>query len=457
MKKIGLLISTLVIGGSFLLSGCGSNDAAGDQASKVTLNFSFWGDTLEKDSIDKLIKNFNESQDEIQVKAQQIPYDNYMEKLNTQASTKTLPDVGYMVETSTAEWGKSGNLRDLTELYESGGPFENKIAETRSEYNGKVFGSPAGPGMLTLFYSTKYFEEKGVEVPPHDVNQAWDWDKFVSILKELTVDRNGNHPGDAGFDEKNIKTYGISNFTGLGYESFLISNGGGVLSQDGKQILIGTDASIEALEKIQDLMYKDYVMPKPSQASTIPSTDTAMLTDRVAMTITGSWDLRSLGDAIEQKGLALGMGVLPKMGKVVQMNFGPPIVVFDNENTQEHWEETKTFLEYLLDPENSLDVIDSGLWLPNQDNWFSDETYLQKWAVSDRSPEYKKEALVEAKEQALTKNKAFYSEDAASIEQIVNPALEQVWTGKKAPREVVEEDILPKLEKQFGDKYEYVK
>ncbi len=88
-----------------------------------------------------------------------------------------------------------------------------------------------------------------------------------------------------------------------------------MLSQDGKQILIGTDASIEALEKIQDLMYKDYVMPKPSQASTIPSTDTAMLTDRVAMTITGSWDLRSLGDAIEQKGLALGMGVLPKWEK----------------------------------------------------------------------------------------------------------------------------------------------
>ncbi|MCU7700122.1 hypothetical protein ODV97_08115 [Enterococcus gallinarum] len=62
--------------------------------------------------------------------------------------------------------------------------------------------------MLTLFYSTKYFEEKGVEVPPHDVNQAWDWDKFVSILKELTVDRNGNHPGDAGFDEKISKPMG---------------------------------------------------------------------------------------------------------------------------------------------------------------------------------------------------------------------------------------------------------
>ena len=199
--------------------------------------------------------------------------------------------------------GKSGNLRDLTELYESGGPFENKIAETRSEYNGKVFWIACrARNAYTVLQYEIFLKKRGVEVPPHDVNQAWDWDKFVSILKELTVDRNGNHPGDAGFDEKNIKTYGISNFTGLGYESFLISNGGGVLSQDGKQILIGTDASIEALEKIQDLMYKDYVMPKPSQASTIPSTDTAMLTDRVAMTITGSWDLRSLGTLSNKKG-----------------------------------------------------------------------------------------------------------------------------------------------------------
>ena len=44
------------------------------------------------------------------------------------------------------------------------------------------------------------------------------------------------------------------------------------------------------------------------------------------------------------------MGVLPKMGKVVQMNFGPPIVVFDNENTQEHWEETKNIFRVSFRP-----------------------------------------------------------------------------------------------------------
>lgn len=460
MKKVTLAMVSFAMLGSLILTGCGNGAQSkeGDSKNKVELKFTFWGDTLEKDSIDKLIKNFNDSQSDIAVVSQQIPYDNYLEKLNTQASTNTLPDIGYMVESSTAEWGKSGKLKDLSEMYASGEPFENKISETIYDYgDGKIYGSPAGPGMLTLFYNTKYFEKNGVELPPHNVNDAWEWEEFVDVLTKLTVDRNGNHPNDSNFEEKNIKTYGISNFAGLGYESLLKSNGGGVVSEDGKTILIGSDESVDALEKIQDLMYKYKVMPKPSQASTIPSTDTAMLTDRVAISIGGSWDLRSLGDAIEKKGLELGMGVLPKMGdKVVQMNFGPPIVVFDNDNTNKNWDEVKIFLEYLLDPENSLDVINSGLWLPNQNDWYTDKDKLEQWTTSKRSPEFKEEALVDAKENALTKNKAFYCEDTTDIEQIVNPALEQIWTGKKDARKVVEEDILPKLKQKFGSKYEFV-
>lgn len=457
MKRKWLFMLPLLLIG-LVFAGCGNTDKKADTSGKVEIKFAFWGDTLEKESIEKLVGKFNDSNDKIHVTAQQIAYDNYMEKLNTQASTKTLPDIGYMLETSTSEWGKSGQLVDLSELYQSGGVFEDKIEESRYQYSdGKIYGSPAGPGMLTLFYSKKYFDENNIDLPPANVDQAWTWEEFVEILQKLTVDRNGLHPNESGFDKKNVKTYGITNFAGLGYESLLKSNGGGIVSEDGKQILIGKQESIDALEKIQDLMYTYHVMPEPSQASTIPSTDTAMLTDRVAMSITGSWDLRGLGEAVEKKGLELGMGVLPKMGdKVVQMNFGPPIVVFKNDNTTENWEEVQTFLQYLMDPENSLDVINSGLWLPNQNDWYTEEEKLAKWTGQENSPVNKKEALVEGKEKALAKNKAFYCEDTTLIEQIINPALEQVWTGKKEPKKVVEEDILPKLKQQLGDKYEFV-
>ena len=37
----------------------------------------------------------------------------------------------------------------------------------------------------------------------------WTWAEFIDVCKKLTVDANGKHPGEEGFDKDNIKTYGI--------------------------------------------------------------------------------------------------------------------------------------------------------------------------------------------------------------------------------------------------------
>ena len=37
-----------------------------------------------------------------------------------------------------------------------------------------------------------------------------DWDTFVANCKALTIDRNGLHPDDEGFDPENIEQYGFS-------------------------------------------------------------------------------------------------------------------------------------------------------------------------------------------------------------------------------------------------------
>ena len=84
MKKIGLLISTLVIGGSFYYRDVGAMMMLVIKRVKLPSIFLLGRYIGEKDSIDKLIKNFNESQDEIQSKKRSRSLlDNYMEKLNT--------------------------------------------------------------------------------------------------------------------------------------------------------------------------------------------------------------------------------------------------------------------------------------------------------------------------------------------------------------------------------------
>ena len=38
--------------------------------------------------------------------------------------------------------------------------------------------------------------------------EAWTWEQFLETAA-LTVDVNGNHPGDAGFDVNNVDRWGV--------------------------------------------------------------------------------------------------------------------------------------------------------------------------------------------------------------------------------------------------------
>lgn len=433
----------------------GVTDVSGDEV--VELKFTYWGDGLEKKALEDLVEKFNAEYPNIHVTPQQIPGDNYMEKMNTMASNKTLPDVGYMKENSVAQWGQNDMLIDQTSLFVAGGPFENKFEDNIFQYeeNGPIYGSSISIGRVTLLYNKDFTDAQNIQIP-YTVDTAYTWDEFVRVLQELTFDRNGKHPYEEGFDPENIETYGINNFTWL-WEALAQSNGGGTVSPDGKQLIIATDETIDVLDKIQNLMYEDYVMPKPSQASNLPSGDIALLTNRVALTITGSWDLSSIGAAVGESGLNLGMGVLPTFQEQpLMLNFGPPVAVFNTDNVNAHPEEVQTFLEYVLAPENTIDVINSGLWQPNDKRWYTEPELIEKWTSNDFIPEHFEEAYIYPSLNNITQNKAFYCEDTESLETIISPALDQVWLNKKEPGDVVKEDILPKLEQQFGDKYEIV-
>ena len=63
--------------------------------------------------------------------------------------------------------------------------------------------------------------------------QAWTWDQFVEAAKQLTIDANGQHPGDADFDAENIQQWGVSWPTwSLPRETLIYSNGGDAWTED---------------------------------------------------------------------------------------------------------------------------------------------------------------------------------------------------------------------------------
>jgi len=69
--------------------------------------------------------------------------------------------------------------------------------------NGTVLWEP----MQLVLYNPAHFEAAGVE--PGTVDDPWTWEELVENAKLLTLDGNGNHLGEDGFDSSNVVQWGF--------------------------------------------------------------------------------------------------------------------------------------------------------------------------------------------------------------------------------------------------------
>ncbi len=125
---------------------------------------------------------------------------------------------------------------------------------------------------------------------------------------------------------------------------------------------------------------------------------TALLSGQVAMVMDGTWDLLTIGITKEQQGLDFGVGVLPYMKKLATTSVGTPIVVY---KSTKHLPEALTLLEFVMNPENSLPLLQSGIWLPNEKQWYTDPKLLSQWIDNPRHPPEYKTAVVDFAAQLL--------------------------------------------------------
>ncbi|MGO9410019.1 MAG: extracellular solute-binding protein [Spirochaetia bacterium] len=284
--------------------------AASAYAAKTEITYMAWYNTTESEAADiqKTLDKFNASQDAIHVTMIAVSRADYETKLNTMAAAKQLPDTCIMAEPMTIRYAAAGLLADMGDVYK---PDEAPLKSLAFTYNGKTVGYSCADEVLLLYYNKKMFDDAKVAYPPASADKAWTWKQFVDAAKKLTKDQNGKTPNDAGFDKNNIVTYG-ADFNRLSWmwPVLAVSNGGGVMTPDGKKLLIGTPESIEALQAIADLYVKDHVAPSVGDRGNMPSLDVSLLTGKVAMATSGQWEIGvSLKNSLKD-GLVYGVAVL---------------------------------------------------------------------------------------------------------------------------------------------------
>lgn len=402
------------------------------------LTFTFWGSTFEKKAIEDAVKSFNDSHPCIKVTGQHTPSNAYSEKMSTMVAAGTPPDVAYLSENLAFSWAEEGEILDLTPYFTDQPADESLLDSTyyRFDDDSKMMGTGLATGIELIYYNKALFDEAGVAYPPTTGDTALSWDEFVDLAKRLTKDRNGNDATSPDFNPENIDVYGFAfpQWWG-GWLPFVLSNGGNITNEEGTEFTLNQPAAIEALQKLQDLIYVHHVSPTPAQSEALPAADIMMQSRKVAMSMDGMWKVTDFS----QLGFDWGMAALPYMKEPVTVILSTPKVIFA---ATKHPEEAFEFYTYISDPEQN-NLFSGGLWAPLEKRYFTDPAYTAKWLEGQPGvypPEAEQVLIDYTLNYAPFQPAPYWLRNYGQINaEAIGPAMSLVWTNEAGPQEAMDQ------------------
>ncbi len=401
-------------------------------AAPVTITFTGWGGTEENDGVVSAAKTFEGENPDVKINWIQIP-ENYGEKIMAMVAAGTPPDTAFIYNTIFQEYAKKGLLLDITSALQ-GDPvlgakdyFIEPQESERCTRDGKWYGIGSCWVAPHIYYNADVFEQEGIEPPSNSPDEAWSWDHFLEVSRQLTIDTKGRHPGENGFDRDNMERWAIQWPTwSLPLHAAIASNGGHWLNHETGLIELDKPEATEALQKVADLMLVENVAPRGTAMEALGLTNTQMLeSGKLAMAVDGSWALAW----ITKINAKLGTAVCPKLKTpATDMQAHIHSGFAGSKYPEQAWR----WLRFLGTEYYQLKFLKMGLWLPSQTALMTQEG-MSKWYTERQAPG---EGVHPAGyDKIVTEYVPKYGhvlymppgyDEAMSI---VNPALDAIWVG----------------------------
>lgn len=415
-------------------------DVEAPAAETVTITFTGWGGTEEDEGVQAAIKVFEEETPGIKVNWLHIP-DNYAEKVLAMTAAGTPPDTAFIYNTLFQSYAKDGLLLDITDSLKADPVIgaENYFIEPqeteRCTYEGRWYGIGSCWVAPHIYYNADIFEQEGIEPPSNDPEEAWDWPHFLEIAQQLTIDANGNHPGDSNFDPDNMERWAIHWPTwSIPLHAAIASNGGYWLDPDTGLLALDKPEATEALQNVADLVLVHQVMPRGTAFEQLGMSNTQMLeSGKLAMAIDGSWALAW----IHKINATLGTAVCPKTDQpATDMQAHLHCAFSGSQYPEQAWQ----WVRFLATEYYQLQFLRIGLWLPSQTALMTPEG-MDKWYSDRVSPT--EGVHPEGYDKIVTEYVPKYGHvlymppGYAEADSIITPALDAIWVGDQTAEEAM--------------------
>jgi len=289
MKRTTIpLVATGVVA-ALALTGCGQagqGTTSSDGKTVLTMWTHSAGNPAELEVYERIIADFNASQDEYEVVQESFPQGAYNDAIVAAAASRDLPCLLDLDGPIMPNWAWAGYLQPLNLSTE----ITDKLLPTAvGTWDDQIYSAGYWDAALAIFARQSVLEENGIRIPT--VEQPWTRDEFDAALATLKA-AGYETPLDIGAED-------TGEWWPYAYSPLLQSFGGdlidreSMLTADG--VLNGPDA-VEWGEWFQGLFTQGYA----SNAGTVGNQE--FIDDEVALSYTGGWNglaaIEEVGDDV---------------------------------------------------------------------------------------------------------------------------------------------------------------
>ncbi|HEV7274658.1 MAG TPA: sugar ABC transporter substrate-binding protein [Devosiaceae bacterium] len=315
---------------------------AGSANAQDQITLQFWDNQQTESGLSEYqraaVERFEEENPDINVEVTTIPYPEYQQRLLTAVQGGNAPDVATLDQIWVGAFAESGSILALDEMAAEAGVEADTFfpgAWESANYGGQLWGIPFNVDVWSFgFYNKALFDEAGI-----DPESTVTWEGLRNAAAALT--------GDGRF--------GIGLFAGRGedtvvaLDSFIFSNGGRVLAEDGSCALDEAPA-VEALEYIASLA--PYA-PAGILNSNSGSMRELFLNGSLAMELWPALEQPTLQKSDLDWGFVVGFA--PEGKTPVGAYGGWNLAIFES---SEHQEAAWKFIEFMTREDVNGDVVD---------------------------------------------------------------------------------------------------
>ncbi|MCM3717773.1 ABC transporter substrate-binding protein [Fictibacillus phosphorivorans] len=421
-KSIKLLLS-LILSLTLLLTACSSNGGQGadsdkNSEGKVVIDFwTFWGSEIRRPVIEKIIQDFNNSQDKIEVKHTYLPFGDIWTKNLASIAAGKPADVIINDINQVAHRAQNNQNTNLSKYMEKDPEVKDRFFPElykASLYKGEPYALPFNTDTRMLFYNKDMFKEVGLDPnkPPAT------WEELEEYGKKLDI-KNGKNYDRIGY---------LPNYK-MGAEVWMINaDGKSYWDYKKEKPIIDDPSNIEALTWFKD--YYDYYgsnVINKFQAEFGEETADPFISGKLAMTT----ETTNFFTKIRDYGEDINFGIAPLPAKEPgksQTSWGGGFVA-EIPKGAEHPDEAWEFLKYLTD-------------VQAQEHWavkgFDNVANIEASKKAAENPEFSEDgkmvytASVKNLEETIITPVPLQAPDFTNL---INPELEKVLLGKQSPKE----------------------